>query len=75
VDPQLVLDNKGKVAKSPEMDRRIETYRKFHEGYGEILVQMNVEDTRLGTAEYVSSKHNLDTIELKWGQGAKVYRW
>jgi len=21
--------------------------------------------------EYVSSKHDLDTIELKWGQGAK----
>jgi glutamate synthase domain-containing protein 2 len=71
VDPDLVLDSKGRVKKSPEMDRRIETYRKFHEGYGEILVQMNVEDTRLGTAEYVSSKHNLDTIELKWGQGAK----
>ncbi|MDD1655045.1 MAG: FMN-binding glutamate synthase family protein [Methanomicrobiales archaeon] len=71
VDPDLVLDSKGKVSKSPEMDRRIETYRKFHEGYGEILVQMNVEDTRLGTAEYVSSTHHLDTIELKWGQGAK----
>jgi glutamate synthase domain-containing protein 2 len=71
VDPDLVLDAKGKVKKSPEMDRRIETYKKFHEGYGEILVQMNVEDTRLGTAEYVSSRHNLDTIELKWGQGAK----
>ena len=53
------------------MDRRITTYRKFSEGYGEILVQMNVEDTRLGTAEYVASKHNLDTIEPKWGQGAK----
>jgi len=71
VDPDLVLDSRGKVKSSPEMDRRIETYRKFHEGYGEILVQMNVEDTRLGTAEYVSSKHELDTIELKWGQGAK----
>ena len=71
VDPDLVLDHNGKVTKSPEMDRRIETYRKFHEGYGEILVQMNVEDTRLGTAEYVSSKHHLDTIEMKWGQGAK----
>ena len=71
IDPQLVLDNKGKVSRSPEMDRRIETYRKYHEGYGEILVQLNVEDTRLGTAEYVSSKHHLDTIELKWGQGAK----
>ena len=71
VDPGLKLDAKGKVSESPEMDRRIATYRKFHGGYGEILVQMNVEDTRLGTAEYVGTKHNLDTIELKWGQGAK----
>jgi glutamate synthase domain-containing protein 2 len=53
------------------MDRRIETYRRFHHGCGEILVQMNVEDTRLGTAEYVLDQHRLHTIELKWGQGAK----
>ncbi len=71
IDPGLELDSTGKIKKSPEMDRRMEIYRKFHEGYGEMLVQMNVEDTRLGTAEYVSAKHNLDTIELKWGQGAK----
>lgn len=71
VDPELQLDSNGMVSSSPEMDRRITTYNKFHEGYGEILVQMNVEDTRLGVAEYVSSKHDLDTIELKWGQGAK----
>ena len=32
---------------------------------------MNVEDTRFGVAEYVLNKHKLDTIELKWGQGAK----
>jgi glutamate synthase domain-containing protein 2 len=32
---------------------------------------MNVEDTRLGVAEYVHKKHGLETIELKWGQGAK----
>jgi glutamate synthase domain-containing protein 2 len=71
IDPALELDGKGKITKSPEMDRRIEVYRKFYEGYGELLVQMNVEDTRFGVAEYVSSKHNLETIELKWGQGAK----
>ncbi len=71
IDPGLELDSNGKITKSPEMDRRIEIYKKFHEGYGELLVQMNVEDTRFGVAEYVSSKHNLDTIELKWGQGAK----
>ncbi|PIU40919.1 MAG: FMN-binding glutamate synthase family protein [Candidatus Omnitrophica bacterium CG07_land_8_20_14_0_80_42_15] len=71
IDPKLELDSKGKIKKAPDMDRRVETYKKFHEGYGEILVQMNVEDTRLGVAEYVIKKHNLKTIELKWGQGAK----
>jgi glutamate synthase domain-containing protein 2 len=71
IDPQLELDAKGKVVSAPDMDRRIEIYRRYHQGYGEILVQMNVEDTRLGVAEYVSKKYGLDTIELKWGQGAK----
>ncbi len=71
IDPKLERDAKGKVTSSPDMDRRIEIYRRYHQGYGEILVQMNVEDTRLGVAEYVSKKHGLDTIELKWGQGAK----
>ena len=71
IDPALELDAHGKIKNSPDMDRRIEIYRRFHEGYGELLVQMNVEDTRLGVAEYVSKKHGLKTIELKWGQGAK----
>ena len=71
IDPGLELDQNGKIQKSPEMDRRVEIYRRFHEGYGELLVQMNVEDTRLGVAEYVLEKHGIETIELKWGQGAK----
>ena len=71
IDPKLELDSNGKVKNAPDMNRRIEVYKRFHEGYGEILVQVNVEDTRLGVAEYVRKKHNLETIELKWGQGAK----
>jgi glutamate synthase domain-containing protein 2 len=71
VDPELELDSNGKVKNSPEMDRRIEIYKRFHEGYGDFLFQLNVEDTRLGVAEYVIEKHGVDTIELKWGQGAK----
>jgi len=71
IDPGLELDSKGKIKNSPDMDRRIEVYKKLHNGYGEILVQMNVEDTRLGVAEYIRKKHNLESIELKWGQGAK----
>ncbi|MCD6093799.1 MAG: FMN-binding glutamate synthase family protein [Candidatus Omnitrophica bacterium] len=71
IDPKLKLNKEGKVEEAPDMDRRIEIYKRYHEGYGEILVQLNVEDTRLGVAEYVRKKHNLKTIELKWGQGAK----
>jgi len=71
IDPQLELDSRGKIVSAPDMDRRIQIYRRYRNGYGEILVQMNVEDTRLGVAEYVIQKHGLDTIELKWGQGAK----
>jgi len=71
IDPALELSSSKKVKKAPDMDRRIETYKKYHQGFGEILVQMNVEDTRLGVAEYIIHKHKLETIELKWGQGAK----
>ncbi len=71
IDPRLERDAKGKVTSAPDMDRRIEVYRRYHQGYGEILVQMNVEDTRLGVAEYIIKKHGIETIELKWGQGAK----
>jgi len=71
VDPGLELNGTNRIVTAPDMDRRIETYRRYHRGYGEILVQLNVEDTRLGVAEYVLDKHRLETIELKWGQGAK----
>lgn len=71
IDPQLERDKNGKVVNSPDMERRVEEYRRYHEGYGDILVQINVEDTRLGVAEYVIEKLGVETIELKWGQGAK----
>jgi glutamate synthase domain-containing protein 2 len=71
IDPELKQDKNGKVIDAPDMRRRIEAYRRYHQGYGDILVQMNVEDTRLGVAEYVLEKLGVETIELKWGQGAK----
>jgi glutamate synthase domain-containing protein 2 len=71
IDPKLELSAAKKVVKAPDMDRRIEAYRRYHTGLGEILIQMNVEDTNLGVAEYIIDKHQIETIELKWGQGAK----
>jgi len=65
-------EKKGKIKSAPELDRRIETYMRYHDGYGAIIVQLNVEDTRNGVAEYVADKYgDKCIIELKWGQGAK----
>ncbi len=71
IDPALEVDSKGKVAESPDMRRRVESYKRWHEGYGDMVVQLNVEDTRFGVAEYAVQKLGVETIELKWGQGAK----
>jgi glutamate synthase domain-containing protein 2 len=71
IDPGLKLNGQGKVTDSPEMRRRVETYRRYHQGQGDILVQLNVEDTRLGVAEFVTQELGVECIELKWGQGAK----
>ncbi|MCX8023034.1 MAG: glutamate synthase-related protein [Syntrophorhabdaceae bacterium] len=71
VDRESVIKD-GKIIKAPELDRRIETYLRYFDGYGAIIVQMNVEDTRNGVAEYVINKYGEKVIiELKWGQGAK----
>ncbi len=60
----------GKVVKSPEMERRIKSYKKWHTGNGTIVVQYNVEDGRLKVPEYVLEL-GVEAIEPKWGQGAK----
>jgi len=63
---------KGKITKAPELDRRVETFLRYYDGNGAIIVQMNVEDTRNGVAEYIINKYGDKVmIELKWGQGAK----
>lgn len=62
----------GRVHKAPELERRIDGYLRYYEGYGAIIVQLNVEDARNGVAEYVAEKYGDKVIvELKWGQGAK----
>ncbi len=71
VDKKAEIKN-GKIIKAPELDRRIDTFLRYYDGYGAIIVQMNVEDTRNGVAEYIIDKYGDKVIlELKWGQGAK----
>jgi len=70
MDPQAEFKN-GRVVRSPEMERRVKTFQRWHNGYGGIIVQYNVEDGRLGVPEYAVEKLGVEIIEPKWGQGAK----
>ena len=71
MDDETEIKN-GRVVRSPDMEFRIKSYRDWQEkGVGEVVVQANVEDTRLGVQEYAIEKLGVETVELKWGQGAK----
>ncbi len=70
MDDDSIIEN-GKIVRSPDMEFRIKSFRDWQDGYGTVAIQANVEDTRLGVQEYVIEKLGIDTVELKWGQGAK----
>ena len=71
MDVDSKIEN-GRVVHSPDMERRVRLYKEWQrDGYGAIVVQTNVEDSRLGVLEYVIEKLGVEVVELKWGQGAK----
>ena len=71
MDPQSQFSN-GRVLTSPELEWRVQSFREWQQdGYGEVIIQANVEDTRLGVQEYALTKLGVKAVELKWGQGAK----
>lgn len=71
MDERAEIKN-GRVVRSPELAWRVKLYKDWQrDGYGEIILQANVEDTRLEAQEYAISKLGVEAVELKWGQGAK----
>ncbi|MCP4632932.1 MAG: FMN-binding glutamate synthase family protein [candidate division Zixibacteria bacterium] len=71
MDMESVI-KKGKIIDTVDLKRRIKLYQdSMIDGYGAIIVQANVEDTRLGVQEYTINELGVEVVELKWGQGAK----
>ncbi|MFC2119031.1 FMN-binding glutamate synthase family protein, partial [Bacteroidota bacterium] len=71
MDPEAVIKN-GHIIDTVDLKRRVKLYQDHQiNGYGAIIVQANVEDTRLGVQEYAIEKLGAEVVELKWGQGAK----
>ncbi|MHC4607681.1 MAG: glutamate synthase-related protein, partial [Planctomycetota bacterium] len=71
MDPEATIKN-SMVIDTVDMKRRVSLYQNHQrDGYGAIIVQANVEDTRLAVHEYAIQKLGVKWIEMKWGQGAK----
>jgi glutamate synthase domain-containing protein 2 len=71
MDPEAVIKN-NRVIDTVDLKRRVTLYKNHQrDGYGAIIVQANIEDTRLGVQEYAIEKLGVECAELKWGQGAK----
>ena len=62
----------GRVVDTVDLKRRVGLFKEHQrDGYGAIVCQANIEDTRLGVQEYAIDRLGVECVELKWGQGAK----
>ncbi|MFC1724763.1 FMN-binding glutamate synthase family protein [candidate division KSB1 bacterium] len=71
MDVDAVIKN-GDILDAPDLKMRVSMFKDYQrDGYGAIILQSNVEDTRLGVQEYGIKELGVEIVELKWGQGAK----
>jgi len=71
MDPEAKIEN-GRVVDTVDLKRRVKLFMDHQrDGYGAIVLQANIEDTRLRVQEYGIEKLGVECVELKWGQGAK----
>jgi hypothetical protein len=70
-DKQLRHDENGKVSYAPILNKMIDCFRKYDNGYGDIVLQVNADDIKVGTPEYALKNCKVHTLEIKFGQAAK----
>ena len=71
MDVNTKLEN-GKITHCPDLRKSCKNLSELaKDGYGIIVMQENVEDSRLGVLEYGINKLGVQAVEMKWGQGAK----
>lgn len=70
-DKHLKRDENGTIIFSPLLDDMISSFRKYDHGYGDIVLQVNADDIKIGVPEYALKNCNIHTLEIKFGQAAK----
>ena len=70
-DPDLQLDENGKIVRFEKLKEMREAFSRYDRGYGQIVLQCNLEDQAMGLAEYALTECGFTAIEFKFGQSAK----
>lgn len=70
-DPHLQLDANGKILRFDKLKEMKEAFGRYDRGYGQIILQCNLEDLAMGLAEYALTQCGFTAIEFKFGQSAK----
>lgn len=69
-DSELELTS-NRVSKSPLLKKMVQSFKKYDQGYGQIILQANVDDDNLGVLEYAIENLGVTSVEFKFGQAAK----
>ena len=69
-DPNVEYKN-GKITRFDMLGQALAAFNKYDRGYGQIVLQCNVEDDAAGLPEYAITKYGVKAIEIKFGQSAK----
>ncbi|MDM8539084.1 glutamate synthase-related protein [Desulfobacterales bacterium HSG17] len=69
-DPNLKVKN-GKVTDYPLLEKALDCFRKYDRGYGQIVLQSNVDDDLMEVPKIAIQKYGATAIEIKFGQAAK----
>lgn len=69
-DPNLQIRN-GQVYDFPLLEEAIDCFRRYDRGYGQIVLQSDVDDDRMGVPKIAIEKYGVEAIEIKFGQSAK----
>jgi hypothetical protein len=69
-DAGLVVDG-HRVVEAPLIAEMVSTFRRYHRGFGDIVLQANFDDEYHGVLEYAIERLGVKSVELKFGQAAK----
>ncbi len=69
-EPNLQIKN-GQITDFPLLGKALDCFRQYGRGYGQIVLQCNMDDDLVGVPKIALQRYGAEAIEIKFGQAAK----